>query len=104
MARAGLDVLGCHAPLVEKTSLYYGAITDWLIGPAVPWTNTAPVHLSNMPEDYDPIAAGKGAIRKGGKWRVYLAEVPTQDDALKIYDDLRIAGYAAEIRPGVIIF
>mgnify|MGYP003342772096 FL=1 len=45
------------------------------------------------------IAAGKGAIRKGGKWRVYLAEVPTQDDALKIYDDLRIAGYAAEIRP-----
>jgi len=45
------------------------------------------------------IAAGKGAIRKGGKWRVYLAELPTQDDALKVYDDLRSAGYAAEIRP-----
>ena len=45
------------------------------------------------------IAAGKGAIRKGGKWRVYLAEVATQDDALKVYDDLRNAGYAAEIRP-----
>ena len=45
------------------------------------------------------IAAGKGAIRKGGKWRVYLAEVGSQDEALKVYDDLRKAGYAAEIRP-----
>jgi hypothetical protein len=45
------------------------------------------------------IAAGKGAIRKGGKWRVYLAEAGTQDEALKVYDDLRNAGYAAEIRP-----
>lgn len=61
MARAVLDALGCTAPLVEKTSLYPGAVTDWLIGPAVPWTNAAPVHLPNMPEDYDPIAAGKGA-------------------------------------------
>ncbi len=45
------------------------------------------------------IAAGRGAIRKGGQWRVYLAEAPTQDEALKVYDDLRNAGYAAEIRP-----
>ncbi len=45
------------------------------------------------------IAAGKGAIRKGGKWRVYLAEAPTQEEALKVYDSLRNAGYAAEIRP-----
>lgn len=45
------------------------------------------------------IAAGKGAIRKGGKWRVYLGEAANQDDALKMYDDLRNAGYAAEIRP-----
>jgi len=45
------------------------------------------------------IAVGKGAVRKGGKWRVYLAEAPTQDEALKVYDDLRNAGYAAEIRP-----
>jgi len=45
------------------------------------------------------IAAGKGAIRKGGKWRVYLAEVSGQEEALKVYDALRNAGYAAEIRP-----
>jgi len=45
------------------------------------------------------IAGGKGAIRKGGKWRAYLAEVSTQDEALKMYDALRAAGYAAEISP-----
>ena len=45
------------------------------------------------------IAAGAGALRKGGKWRVYLAEAGDQDSALKIYDQLRNAGYAAEIRP-----
>ena len=45
------------------------------------------------------IAAGAGALRKGGKWRVYLAEANDQNSALKIYDELRNAGYAAEIRP-----
>ena len=45
------------------------------------------------------IAAGAGALRKGGKWRVYLADANNQDDALKAYDRLRNAGYAAEIRP-----
>lgn len=61
MARAVLEVLGCHAPLVEKTSLYYNAVTDWRISPPVPWKSAAPVVLKNMPGDYDPIAAGKGA-------------------------------------------
>jgi hypothetical protein len=45
------------------------------------------------------IGSGTGALRKGGKWRVYLAEAANQDDALGIYDQLRNAGYAAEIRP-----
>ena len=45
------------------------------------------------------IAAGTGAMRKGGKWRVYLAEASNQSDALDVYDQLRNAGYAAEIRP-----
>ena len=61
MARAVLDVLGCHAPLVEKTSLYHNAVTDWTISPPVSWKAGVPVVLANMPEDYDPIAAGKGA-------------------------------------------
>ncbi|MDP2708044.1 MAG: FecR domain-containing protein [Burkholderiales bacterium] len=45
------------------------------------------------------IAAGAGALRRGGQWKVTLAEANTQDDALGIYDRLRDAGYAAEIRP-----
>lgn len=45
------------------------------------------------------IANGAGAARKGGRWRVYLAEANDQYAALKLYDQLRNAGYAAEIRP-----
>ena len=76
MARAVLDVLGCHAPLVEKTSLYYHAVTDWRISPPVPWKAAAPVVLANMPEDYDPIAAGKGAY----------PELPTSFDGWRKFD------------------
>jgi hypothetical protein len=45
------------------------------------------------------VAGGTGTLRKGGKWRLYLAESDNQYDALKIYDKLRDAGYAAEVRP-----
>jgi cell division septation protein DedD len=44
-------------------------------------------------------SATGATLRKGGKWRVYLAESDDQYDALKIYDKLRDAGYAAEVRP-----
>jgi hypothetical protein len=40
-----------------------------------------------------------GALRKGHQWRVYLADANEQGAALKIYDQLRNAGYAAQIRP-----
>jgi hypothetical protein len=45
------------------------------------------------------VAAGAGAARRGGKWKVVLGTADTQADALKLYDDVRNAGYAAEIRP-----
>ena len=45
------------------------------------------------------IAEGKGAARSGGKWRVTLASVETQGEALAVYDTLRAAGFAAEIQP-----
>jgi FecR protein/SPOR domain len=45
------------------------------------------------------IADGQGAARLGGKWRVTLATAPTQSEALDVYGQLRIAGYAAEIHP-----
>lgn len=45
------------------------------------------------------IEAGKGAARRGGKWKVTLASVDTQAAALAVYDAARDNGYAAEIRP-----
>lgn len=65
--------------------------------PAEPVARVSPQQLAEWTAETE-IAAGKG-VRRGGKWRVYLAEVATQDDALKIYDALRAAGYTAEISP-----
>ncbi len=45
------------------------------------------------------IEAGKGAARRGGKWKLVLAAVDNQNSALAVYDQLRAAGYAAEILP-----
>ena len=45
------------------------------------------------------IAAGQGALRRGGRWKILLASADSQAAALKLYDDIRAAGYPAEIRP-----
>jgi len=45
------------------------------------------------------IERGKGAARIGGKWRVDLASVDSQRAALMVYDEVRKAGYPAEIIP-----
>ncbi len=47
------------------------------------------------------IEAGKGAARRGGRWKVNLVSVENQNDALKVYDQVREAGYAAEILPSM---
>jgi hypothetical protein len=45
------------------------------------------------------IERGKGAARLGGKWSLRLASAGTQRDALAVYDQVRKAGYPAEIVP-----
>jgi hypothetical protein len=45
------------------------------------------------------IEAGKGAARRGGRFGVELATLEHQNDALAVYDQVRAAGYPAEIRP-----
>jgi len=45
------------------------------------------------------IAAGAGAARRGGRWKVVLASPDTQSAALAVYDAARDNGYAAEILP-----
>jgi hypothetical protein len=41
------------------------------------------------------IEAGKGAVRRGGKWKVELLSADSQSVALAMYERLRAAGYAA---------
>jgi hypothetical protein len=41
---------------------------------------------------------GRGVSKRGGKWKIAIA-TGKYDDALKIYEELRKAGYAAEIVP-----
>jgi hypothetical protein len=45
------------------------------------------------------IDAGKGAVRAGGRFGVLLATADDQAGALALYDQLRDAGYPAEILP-----
>jgi sporulation related protein len=57
-----------------------------------------PVQLAQWARETE-IAEGQGAARSGGKWRVTLAQVESQTEALAVYDTLRTAGFAAEIFP-----
>lgn len=47
------------------------------------------------------IADGAGAARRGGKFRVHLAQADTQAGAFAVYDPVRAAGYAAHIQPAM---
>ena len=44
------------------------------------------------------IETGKGAARRGGKWMVTLVRADTQESVLAVYDKVRAAGYAADMR------
>jgi len=45
------------------------------------------------------IQPGQGAVQRGGRFRLTLAETDTQAEALRVYDAVREAGFPAEIRP-----
>src|SRR3954463_2681602 len=45
------------------------------------------------------LQAGKGVARRGGRFSVTLASADEQNSALALYDEVRNAGYAAEILP-----
>ena len=42
---------------------------------------------------------GEGVARRGGKWHVTAVTSASANEALKVYEALRAAGYAAELRP-----
>jgi hypothetical protein len=45
------------------------------------------------------VEAGRGVARRGGKWQVVLASSESQIEALRVYESVREAGYAAGIQP-----
>jgi cell division protein FtsN len=45
------------------------------------------------------IADGTGALRKGGRWKLYLGSYQQQLEALSVYDSLRREGYPVRIQP-----
>jgi len=45
------------------------------------------------------IQPGSGYAQRGGKWKVALATVDSETDALALYDRARFAGYAVSIKP-----
>ena len=47
------------------------------------------------------IETGRGAVRRGGRWKVTLGVADSQQAALKLYDDVRAAGYPAVILPAI---
>jgi hypothetical protein len=67
-------------------------------GQTLPLGFVEPAQLAQWAQQTE-IADGQGAVLRGGKWRVTLASVSTQSEALAVYDQLRTAGYAAEIHP-----
>ncbi|MEI7612685.1 MAG: FecR domain-containing protein [Betaproteobacteria bacterium] len=45
------------------------------------------------------VQPGAGVARRGGKWKLELATLDSQDQALDLYDRARAAGYAVSIKP-----
>jgi len=86
---------GDQAFTMDQPMSFYVAPKD---KPGEPVATVPQEQLAKWAAETD-IATGAGALRKGSKWRVYLADASDQGAALKTYDQLRNAGYAAEIRP-----
>jgi ferric-dicitrate binding protein FerR (iron transport regulator) len=67
-------------------------------GKAQPIGAVEPKQLEQWAAETD-LQAGKGVTRRGGRFSVLLATADEQNAALAIYDELRNAGYAAELWP-----
>lgn len=66
---------------------------------ALPVAPVDPMQLALWAAETE-LAPGAGVAVRGGRFRVVVASPDNQADALRAYDALRAAGYAAAIRPG----
>lgn len=67
-------------------------------GKSLPVGKVSPAQLAKWAAETE-IEKGAGAAMRGGKWKLTLATVGTQNEALDLYDALRVAGYPAQIYP-----
>jgi len=66
--------------------------------PPLPVQPVSPEQLKQWAAETE-IEAGRGAARRGGRWKVVLASGESENAVLKVYQDVRAAGYAAELQP-----
>jgi len=67
-------------------------------GRSQPVASVSPEQLKQWAAETD-IGSGRGALRRGGHWKVTLGTVDTQAEVLAFYDLVRDAGYPATILP-----
>jgi len=66
--------------------------------PAQPVAPVNPEQLKQWATETE-IADGRGAARRGGRWKVVLASGESENEVLTVYQAVRAAGYAAELAP-----
>ncbi len=65
--------------------------------PALPVAPVNPEQLKQWATETE-IADGRGAARRGGRWKVVLASGESENEVLTVYQAVRAAGYAARAR------
>jgi cell division septation protein DedD len=66
-------------------------------GPAT--VEAVPMELLKAWAAETEIADGTGALRRGGRWKLYVGSYQQQLEALSVYDSLRREGYPVRIQP-----
>jgi len=84
-----------EAPIVMDQALQFYVREK---GRSLPLAAVDPAQLQQWATETE-IAAGRGAARQGGRWKVTLASADDQAGALRLYDEFRAAGYPAVILP-----
>jgi hypothetical protein len=64
--------------------------------PALPVAPVSDAQLAQWAAETE-IEAGRGAARRGGRWKVNLASGGSENEVLRVYEAVRAAGYAAEL-------
>jgi hypothetical protein len=85
---------GTDAPIrMDQPKSFYVAPKGQAPLPVAPVTDAQLAQWAAETE----IEEGRGAARRGGRWKVILASGESENDVLRVYEAVRAAGYAAEL-------